>query len=137
MKRSVLGKSILAFVFTFICSLSISAAAPKNYLYDTKEENGKIISKVIFLQQENGLLDKQVRYEFQYNQDGKVSEKKAFRWDKEKDEWTPFYKITYQYDIQNGDIKTHYGIWNKQKKSFSLNVQDMVIPSANYNEIFS
>ena len=78
MKTSVWGKSILALVFTFMCSLAISAASPKDYLYDTKEENGKIISKVVFLQ-ENGLLNKQVRYEFQYNENGKVSEKKAFR----------------------------------------------------------
>lgn len=76
MKTSVWGKSILALVFTFMCSLAISAASPKDYLYDTKEENGKIISKVVFLQ-ENGLLNKQVRYEFQYNENGKVSEKKS------------------------------------------------------------
>ena len=56
MKTSVWGKSILALVFTFMCSLAISAASPKDYLYDTKEENGKIISKVVFLQ-ENGLLN--------------------------------------------------------------------------------
>ena len=109
MKTSVWGKSILALVFTFMCSLAISAASPKDYLYDTKEENGKIISKVVFLQ-ENGLLNKQVRYEFQYNENGKVSEKKAFRWDRTNDEWVPFYQITYQYDDRSGEIKTNYGM---------------------------
>ena len=136
MKTSVWGKSILALVFTFMCSLAISAASPKDYLYDTKEENGKIISKVVFLQ-ENGLLNKQVRYEFQYNENGKVSEKKAFRWDRTNDEWVPFYQITYQYDDQSGEIKTNYGMWDKKKKNFSLNVQNMIIPSTNYEEIFS
>ena len=125
MKTSVWGKSILALVFTFMCSLAISAASPKDYLYDTKEENGKIISKVVFLQ-ENGLLNKQVRYEFQYNENGKVS-----------DEWVPFHQITYQYDDQSGEIKTNYGMWDKKKKNFSLNVQNMIIPSTNYEEIFS
>lgn len=114
----------------------ISAASPKDYLYDTKEENGKIISKVVFLQ-ENGLLNKQVRYEFQYNENGKVSEKKAFRWDRTNDEWVPFYQITYQYDDRSGEIKTNYGMWDKKKKNFSLNVQNMIIPSTNYEEIFS
>ena len=109
MITSVWGKSILALVFTFMCSLAISAASPKDYLYDTKEENGKIISKVVFLQ-ENGLLNKQVRYEFLYNENGKVSEKKAFRWDRTNDEWVPFYQITYQYDDQSGEIKTNYGM---------------------------
>lgn len=114
----------------------MNAASPKDYMYDTKEENGKIISKVVFLQ-ENGLLNKQVRYEFQYNANGKVSEKKAFRWNGSKEEWVPFYQITYQYDDAKGEIKTHYGMWDKKKKDFSLNMQSMVIPSANYDEIFS
>ena len=74
MKASILRKEILSFVVLFVCSLAMSAASPRNYLYDTKEENGKIVSKVIFLQEE-GLLNKQVKYEFAYNDNGKVAEK--------------------------------------------------------------
>ena len=65
MKASILRKKILSLVVLFVCSLAMSAASPRNYLYDTKEENGKIVSKVIFLQEE-GLLNKQVKYEFAY-----------------------------------------------------------------------
>lgn len=136
MKTSVLTKSILALVFTFLCSLAISAASPKEYLYDTKEENGKIVSKVVFVQ-ENGLLNKQVRYEFKYNENGKVSEKTAFRWSGADDEWVPFYQISYLYDDASGMINTIYGMWDKKKKNYSLNPQNMAIPSSNYNEIFS
>ena len=60
MKASILRKKILSLVVLFVCSLAMSAASPRNYLYDTKEENGKIVSKVIFLQEE-GLLNKQAR----------------------------------------------------------------------------
>ena len=45
----------------------MSAASPREYMYDTKEENGKVISKVIFLN-DNGLLNKEVKYEFSYNE---------------------------------------------------------------------
>ena len=107
MKTSVWGKSILALVFTFMCSLAISAASPKDYLYDTKEENGKIISKVVFLQ-ENGL---------------RVDEKTA-------EQYVPFGCTEFV-------IQTNYGMWDKKKKNFSLNVQNMIIPSTNYEEIFS
>ena len=136
MKMSVLSKSIFALMFTFLCSMAIGAASPKDYLYDTKEENGKIISKVVFVQ-ENGLLNKQVRYEFKYNDTGKVSEKVAYRWNGASDEWVPFYQISYQYDDASGVINTNYGMWDKKKKDYSLNPQNMVIPSSNYNEIFS
>lgn len=135
MRTTVFCQSIFALVFTFICSFSLQAASPKNYLYDTKEENGKIVSKVIFLQ-EDGLLNKQVKYEFAYNEIGKVSEKKAYRWNKSTDEWEPYYLISYQYE-DDGNIRTQYGMWDRKKKDFSLNVQNMMIPGSGYNEIFS
>lgn len=135
MKKSVLTKSIFALVAMFICSLAISASSPRNYIYDTKEENGKVISKVVFLQEE-GLLNKEVKYEFAYNEAGKVTEKKAFRWNKKSGNWEPFYLTTYAYNAGNNEIYSVYSMWNKAKKDFSLNVQEMHIPVSNYDNIF-
>ena len=135
MKASILRKEILSFVVLFVCSLAMSAASPRNYLYDTKEENGKIVSKVIFLQEE-GLLNKQVKYEFAYNDNGKVAEKKAYRWNQAKETWDPYYLITYQYN-EDGNITSEYGMWDKKKKDYSLNTQKMLVPETNYEEIFS
>ncbi|MEG1544276.1 MAG: DUF3836 domain-containing protein [Tannerellaceae bacterium] len=136
MKTKTFTKVLFAFALLFIGTLAMNAATPKNYLYDTKEENGKIISKVIFLQ-EDGLLSKEVKYEFTYNEAGKVAEKKAYRWDKGNEEWTPFYSISYQYNATTGEISTVYGMWDKKKKDYSLNKQDMVAPSTSYDDIFS
>ena len=135
MKASILRKEILSFVVLFVCSLAMSAASPRNYLYDTKEENGKIVSKVIFLQEE-GLLNKQVKYEFAYNDNGKVAEKKAYRWNQAKETWDPYYLITYQYN-EDGNITSEYRMWDKKKKDYSLNTQKMLVPATNYEEIFS
>ena len=135
MKASILRKEILSFVVLFVCSLAMSAASPRNYLYDTKEENGKIVSKVIFLQEE-GLLNKQVKYEFAYNDNGKAAEKKAYRWNQAKETWDPYYLITYQYN-EDGNITSEYGMWDKKKKDYSLNTQKMLVPATNYEEIFS
>ena len=125
----------MSFVVLFVCGLAMSAASPRNYLYDTKEENGKIVSKVIFLQEE-GLLNKQVKYEFAYNDNGKVAEKKAYRWNQAKETWDPYYLITYQYN-EDGNITSEYGMWDKKKKDYSLNTQKMLVPATNYEEIFS
>lgn len=135
MKASVLRKEILSLVVLFVCSLAMNAASPRNYLYDTKEENGKIVSKVIFLQEE-GLLNKQVKYEFAYNDNGKVAEKKAYRWNQAKETWDPYYLITYQYN-EDGNITSEYGMWDKKKKDYSLNTQKMLVLATNYEEIFS
>ncbi|MCD8135983.1 MAG: DUF3836 domain-containing protein [Parabacteroides gordonii] len=87
--------------------------------------------------QEEGLLNKQVKYEFTYNDNGKVAEKKAYRWNQSKETWDPYYLISYQYNEAKGEINSVYGMWNKKKKDFSLNIQEMVVPATSYEEIFS
>ena len=136
MKTTILRKSIFALVIMFACGLFASAASPRNYLYDTKEVNGKIVSKVVFLNEE-GLLNKEVKYEFSYNEAGKVSEKKAYRWNKATGEWDPYYLISYQYNQETGEISSDYGMWDKKKKDFSFNKQQLVSPASAYNSIFS
>lgn len=136
MKTTIVCKSVLTLICAFVFGCAMQASSPKQYMYDTKEENGKITSKVIFLQ-EDGLLNKQVKYEFSYNDQGKVSEKKAYRWDAGSEKWIPYYLISYTYDDASGNIKTNYGMWNKKKKDFSLNVQNMLLPESSYNDIFS
>ena len=84
MKTQSFSKSIITLALTFACGLVANAASPRNYLYDTKEENGLITSKTIFLQADNGMLDKQVKYEFVYNEAGQVAVKKAYRWSETK-----------------------------------------------------
>lgn len=135
MKKSIFTKGIFALITLFVCSLVISASSPRNYIYDTKEENGKVISKVIFLQEE-GLLNKEVKYEFAYNEAGKVTEKKAYRWSNKTGNWEPFYLTTFTYNAEKNEIHSVYAMWNREKNDFSLNVQEMDLPIANYESIF-
>lgn len=115
MKTSILSKSILVLAVMFLCNLAMSAASPREYMYDTKEENGKVISKVIFLN-DNGLLNKEVKYEFSYNENGKVSEKKAYRWNKSKDEWVPYYRRLIHTMQKQGKSTPHTECGIKRRK---------------------
>lgn len=135
MKQSLFTKFALALVALFVCSIAISASSPRNYFYDTKEENGKVISKVVFLQEE-GLLNKEVKYEFAYNESGLVTEKTAFRWSKKANTWEPYYLTTYSYNVDNSEIHSVYAMWNKAKNNYTLNVQEMDLPVSNYDSIF-
>ncbi|MCC8094431.1 MAG: DUF3836 domain-containing protein [Tannerellaceae bacterium] len=124
---------VIAFV---TCSTMAYGISPKNYIYDTKEENGKMVSKVVYLE-DQGILDKQVMYEFSYNEEGKVAGKKAFRWNKKGNEWEPYFLITYTYENGSDEIQSVYGMWDKKKKDYSFNVQTLNFPVSNYDDIFS
>jgi hypothetical protein len=119
MKTSILRKSIFALVIVFAFGLFASATSPRNYLYDTKEVDGKIVSKVVFLQEE-GLLNKEVKYEFSYNEAGKVSEKKAYRWNKSTENWDPYYLISYQYNRKAAKLIRYTECGIKRKKTLAL-----------------
>lgn len=136
MKRTIFNTVILACVALFMGSLTLNAVSPRNYIHDTKEENGKIVSKTIFLN-EKGLLSKEFKYEFTYNESGQVSEKKAFKWNTNDNEWEPFYLTTYSYDPATGNIHSSYGMWNEKSKAFDLNTQQMTLPEIDYENIFS
>ncbi len=136
MKSLVINKMVGSLIICMICSFTINAASPREYVYDTIEENGQILSKVVFVQ-DNGLLNKQVKYDFTYNPEGKVKEKKAFRWNGSKDSWDPFFSITYTYTENSETIHSTYGMWDNKKKDYSFNVQQIEIPVINYDEIFS
>ncbi len=136
MKMKVFALNAVVIAFLLMGSFAAQAVSPRNYIYDTKEENGKITSKVVFLDN-NGLLNREVKYDFTYNEEGKVVEKKACRWNKEKSDWEPSYLIIYKYTQGSEGIISEFAMWNKQKKDFSLNVQTMIIPNENYDDIFS
>lgn len=136
MKMKAFTKSVVVIAFLLMGSFAMQATSPRNYLYDTKEENGKIISKVVFLNND-GLLNREIKYEFTYNEEGKVAEKKAFRWNNKNTDWEPFYLITYQYEEGSDTFSSVYAMWNKQKQNFNLNAQTMIIPVENYDDIFS
>jgi hypothetical protein len=135
MKTPVLSSAVWGAILFFTCSLSLPAIPPGDYMYDTKEENGKIVSKTIFLQKE-GLLDRQLKYDFKYGEDGKVTEKKACRWNSSKNDWEPFYLIAYRYDREKGAIHSEYAMWDRKTKDYTLNVQTIVLPEDSYEEIF-
>jgi len=135
MKTGLFRKSIFVIASLFMLSLTMSAFAQKSYIYNTKEENGKIVSKIIFSNEE-GILTKEMKYDFSYNSENKVSVKTVYKWNENKKDWDNFCQTTYTYDT-TGEIHSVFGMWNKEKKDFSLNAQTLVAPAANYDNIFS
>ena len=77
-----------------------------------------------------------MKYDFSYNSENKVSVKTVYKWNENKKDWDNFCQTKYKYDT-TGEIHSVFGMWNKEKKDFSLNAQTLVAPAANYDNIFS
>jgi len=133
MKKSISTKGLFTVVVFFVCTMMMSASMPRKYKYDTKEVNGKLVEKTIFTQ-DNGLLHKEILYKFDYNKVGQVSTKFTYRWNVVNEEWDPFYRVSYLY--KDNIIVSSYGMWNKDKKDYSLNVKTLDLPKVDYKTIF-
>jgi len=136
MKMLAMSKNALILIVFLAISISAQAAPSANYVYDTQEENGKIISKVVY-KQDNNLLNKQFKYEFSYDTTGKVTEKKVSKWDKKREQWQPFYLQSYSYNETEGMIYSTYGMWNEADQAYNLNSQNINSSLSEYEEIFS
>jgi len=136
MKTKVLTGSILLCMLLMICSFDATAVSDKNYIHDTKMENNKIVSKVIYMEM-NGYLAKRFKYEFSYNDEGKVSGKEGFRWDSKRNSWEPCYKIKYEYNKGENKIRVDCVTWNKKDKAYTVNQQTQTMSMEDYDSIFS
>lgn len=136
MKTKGFTKSMMTLVLVCICSLTAFAVSPKNYIYDTKTENGKVISKTVFSENQ-GFLSQEVKYDFVYDETDRVIQKKACKWNDTSRKWEPYYLMTYSYPEEGHNITCDYAVWDKKKKSYCLNCVTMEIPKESYDEIFS
>lgn len=134
MKKNGFYQGFLMIALVWVCSMGISAMNPKNYVYDTKMDGEKIVSKTIFVE-DGGYLLKEICYEFDYNDAGKVTEKRALKWSNSTNKWEPTFRITYKYDADQ--IVTEYCVWDKKKKSYCMNPQLIVMSYDDYETIFS
>ncbi|MCD7937881.1 MAG: DUF3836 domain-containing protein [Tannerellaceae bacterium] len=136
MKMLARFRNTLILIAFMTMGIYAHSSLPANYIYETQEENGQVISKVVY-KQDNNLLNKQFKYEFKYNPEGKVTEKQVSRWDKKKEIWQPFYLMTYTYNESEGMIYSTYGMWNDAEQAYNLNSQTINSSLSEYEEIFS
>ncbi|MGL4293131.1 MAG: DUF3836 domain-containing protein [Bacteroidales bacterium] len=118
--------SIKSFLFSLILVMNytfVSAQGENNFIYDTKYENQQIISKTVFEKNEdtNGLNPK-TKYEYKYDDQHRIVEKSAFRWNEQKREWINNFQMLCTYN-ENGTVMVKFAQWDKKKDSFSLNPQ--------------
>ncbi|MDH6356332.1 DUF3836 domain-containing protein [Parabacteroides sp. PF5-9] len=133
MKTIRLTRIMYVLIAFFMISSMVNALSPKEYKFNTTEKDGKIMSKTVY-SFENGFLHYEWLYEFDYDENGRVASKKAYRWHDGSSAWEPYSQMSYRYDKQV-EIDADYAMWDKKKKQYAF-VQKMTLPFTNYDSIF-
>lgn len=142
MKTTGLFKAV-AFVAMIIVSVMNSGAKAQDNNFITNEEvkDELVVAKTIF-KQDGAQLYRHLRYEFTYDDQKRLTAKEATKWDGAKDEWVPYFKMTYHYAAD--EITMSYARWNKAHKAYDkdvkksvyeLNDENMPVAYKNYMEV--
>ena len=104
----------IAFVAMIIVSVMNSEVkAQDNFITNEEVKNDLVVAKTIF-KQDGTYLYNHMRYEFTYDNENRLTGKTASKWDSLQSRWTPYFKMSYQYE--NNEIIMSYARWNKAHK---------------------
>lgn len=116
MKKSLIKSAAVAIVATLTISFTTANANTKPTFIYGDTENTKTVCT---LNEDGKTLTPRLKYEYQYNNEGELIEKKAYRWDMHNMNWQPAYQITINY----GEAATiyNYAEWNNREETFNNN----------------
>lgn len=119
MKQSIFTKITM---IAIIALISVTAKASNEVKFYT-QTNGN--TKIIYKLNEDGkTLSRKLKYEFVRDESGNIVEKKAYKWNLEKNNWKPYYRIKATHNEDNSTL--HYAEWNSSTKKYDLNTQESI-----------
>jgi len=71
--------------------------------------------------------NKQVKFEYEVDNEGRVESKTAYQWDEAENVWKPMYIYTARYGKQTN--KLIYAKWNNKNSNFSSDVRIQEMPA--------
>jgi len=115
-------KMMFAGLFLIACA-GFSMAGEKDntskFYYDSRGAKTLADQQAVFVSDANDLnLKPRIKYFFEYDENDRVIEKKAMRWDVFKRDWVNAYRLQFTYSDQAVVIELTQ--WNKQKETYDF-----------------
>lgn len=124
MKTKELLKTVVLSTALLVSSLAVSARSYDNSLiYNTEEENGVMVGQTVF-KMEGTSLANYMKYSYKYDDNKRMTESTAMKWNNTRNQWENDLRINYIY--QGKTVTTNYYKWNKKKSEFVL-VPEMTV----------
>ena len=126
-------ESLKMFVLTaalLVVSLATSARSYDNQLiYNPIEENGMTVGQTVY-KMDGNILANYMKYNYKYDDNKRMIESEALKWNSSKDEWEKDLRINYTYEGKT--VTTNYYKWNAKKQAYVL-VPEMTVTMDNSN----
>lgn len=129
MKAKVSLKTVIVSALLLVCGLNASADNKSNLIYNSEEVNGMKVAETVYKMDGNTLAN-YMKYNYKYDDNKRMTESEALKWDSNKDEWVKNLRINYIYEGKT--VTTNYYKWNAKKRTYVL-VPEMTVTMDNTN----
>lgn len=130
MKTKALFKMFILSAVLLVMSLATSARSYDGQLvYNPIEENGVTVGQTVYKMNGNTLAN-YMKYSYKYDDNKRMIESEALKWNSDKNEWQKDLRINYTYVGKS--ITTKYYKWNNKKQTYVL-VPEMTVTMDNTN----
>ncbi len=120
-------KTLILFSFLFVCGMNASADNKSNLIYNSEEVNGVKVAETVYKMDGNTLAN-YMKYNYKYDDQNRMTENEALKWNSTKGLWTKDMCIRHAY--QGKSVTTTYYKWNNKKGEYIL-VPEMTVTMDN------
>lgn len=89
-----------------------------NYMYNGDMEDGVVNKIEVYAQNANQQMTQKMEYCYEYDEQGRLSNKEMLSWDEARKVWTKSTRLTYKY-FKNG-YNVEVSKWNAAKQAYDL-----------------
>ena len=129
MKAKVSLKTVIVSALLLVCGLNASADNKSNLIYNSEEVNGMKVVETVYKMDGNTLAN-YMKYNYKYDDQNRMTESEALKWNSTKNTWGKDMSIRYAY--QGKTMTTTYYKWNNKKGEYIL-VPEMTVIMDNPN----
>jgi len=117
MKTKVFLKAVTLSVAILFSGVTTYAANKNNLVYNSEEKDGIMVSQTIY-KSDGEILANYMKYNYKYDDQKRMTESKALKWNDAKSEWEDDLVMRYAY--QGKSVTTTYYKWNNKKQEYIL-----------------
>lgn len=125
--------SLKLFIVSAILLVASATASARNndgqLIYNPIEENGITVGQTVY-KMDGSSLANYMKYNYKYDDNKRMTESEALKWNSTKEEWEKDLRINYVYEGKT--VTTNYYKWNTKKQAYVL-VPEMTVTMDNTN----
>lgn len=117
MKTKVFLKVAALSIAILFSGITTYAANKNNLVYNSEEKDGVMVSQTIY-KSDGETLANYMKYSYKYDDQKRMTESEALKWNGVKDKWEN--DIVMRYTYQGKSVTTNYYKWNNKKQEYVL-----------------